>query len=334
MVESFIVMLQTNSEIKPPVGVIESLTGGFETTASRLPAVFFPLAFDLFLWLGPRLSINPLILKLIDLVNSAPAPDAASDQNRQAIVEMWRIMGEKTNLFTLFSTWPVGVPSLMAAELPTLIPNGKPLILSLDNGLLMLFFVLTFSLIGLLFGAIYYNVLASSLRDQPLTLNDMISRSIINWAKIVVFVLLVMLIGAIISLPFLLVIGLLQLINAGLAAIGVSIWGAAAMWLWIYIAFTLHGMVLRDRSVWGAMWDSMRIVQLNLFPVMGLYILTFVLNWGLGYLWSLPAEDSWLTLAAIGGHAFVSTALVAATFVFYKDRYRWWVEVRSQKARG
>ncbi|MBI5082737.1 MAG: hypothetical protein HZB17_15750 [Chloroflexi bacterium] len=333
MVESFIVMLQTNSEIKPPVGVIESLTGGFETAASRLPAVFFPLAFDLFLWLGPRLSINPLIQQLINLVNSAPAPDAASDQNRQAIVEMWRIMGEKTNLFTLFSTWPVGVPSLMSAELPTLSPNGKPLLLSLDNGLLMLFFVITFSLIGLLLGAIYYNVLASSLRERPLTLNDLLVRSIINWAKLVVFVLLVMLMGGIISVPFLLVIGLLQLINVGLAAIGVSIWGAMAMWLWIYIAFTWHGMVLRDRSVWGAMWDSMRLVQFNLFPVMGLYILTFVLNWGLGYLWSLPAEDSWLTLAAIGGHAFVSTALVAATFVFYKDRYRWWVEVRSQKIR-
>ena len=95
MVESFIVMLQTNSEIKPPVGVIESLTGGFETTASRLPAVFFPLAFDLFLWLGPRLSINPLIQQLIALVNSAPAQDAASDQNRRAIVEMWRIMGRR-----------------------------------------------------------------------------------------------------------------------------------------------------------------------------------------------------------------------------------------------
>jgi hypothetical protein len=333
MVESFIVMLQTNSEIKPPVGVIESLTGGFETAASRLPAVFLPLVFDLFLWLGPRLSINPLVQQLIDLVNSAPAQDAASDQNRQGIVEMWRIMGEKTNLFTLFSTWPVGVPSLMAAELPTLIPNGKPLILSLDNGLLTLFFVITFSLFGLLFGAIYYNLLASSLREQPLTLNDLIVRSIINWAKLVVFVLLVMLMGAIISVPFFLVIGLLQLINAGLAAIGVSIWGATAMWLWIYIAFTLHGMVLRDRTVWGAMWDSMRIVQFNLFPVMGLYILTFILNWGLGYLWSLPAEDSWLTLAAIGGHAFVSTALVAATFVFYKDRYRWWVEVKSQKTR-
>ena len=59
MVESFIVMLRTNSEIKTTRWRVQSLTGGFETAALRLPAVFFPLAFDLFLWLGPRLSINP-----------------------------------------------------------------------------------------------------------------------------------------------------------------------------------------------------------------------------------------------------------------------------------
>jgi hypothetical protein len=45
--------------------------------------------------------------------------------------------------------------------------------------------------------------------------------------------------------------------------------------------------------------------------------------------WNLPAPDSWVTLAGIGGHAFVSTGLVTATFVFYKDRYRWWVEMRQ-----
>jgi hypothetical protein len=30
----------------------------------------------------------------------------------------------------------------------------------------------------------------------------------------------------------------------------------------------------------------------------------------------------------VAGHALISTALIAATFVFYQDRYRWWMEVR------
>src|SRR5262245_29762331 len=40
----------------PPVGIIESLTSGFETVASRLYLVLIPIAFDLLLWLGPRIS--------------------------------------------------------------------------------------------------------------------------------------------------------------------------------------------------------------------------------------------------------------------------------------
>jgi hypothetical protein len=33
-------------------------------------------------------------------------------------------------------------------------------------------------------------------------------------------------------------------------------------------------------------------------------------------------DGSWLTLGTITGHAFVSTALIVATFLFYRDRVR------------
>jgi hypothetical protein len=60
-----------------------------------------------------------------------------------------------------------------------------------------------------------------------------------------------------------------------------------------------------------------------------LYITVVVLNFGLGIVWNIPADDSWLLLLGLVGHALVSTALVAATFVFYQDRYRWWLEMRQ-----
>ena len=50
---------------------------------------------------------------------------------------------------------------------------------------------------------------------------------------------------------------------------------------------------------------------------------------GAELLWNIPADSSWLLLLGLGGHAFISTALVAATFVFYQDRYRWWIEMRQ-----
>ena len=69
MVESSLVTLPTRAassraEPTPPVGVIESLTTGFETVASHLGLLLFPALLDLFLWLGPRLSIDNLIQRL------------------------------------------------------------------------------------------------------------------------------------------------------------------------------------------------------------------------------------------------------------------------------
>ena len=70
-------------------------------------------------------------------------------------------------------------------------------------------------------------------------------------------------------------------------------------------------------------------MQINLPYAAGLFVVVVVLNLGLALVWNIPADDSWLLVLGLGGHALISTALVAATFVFYQDRYRWWVEMRQ-----
>jgi hypothetical protein len=49
----------------------------------------------------------------------------------------------------------------------------------------------------------------------------------------------------------------------------------------------------------------------------------FLLSTGLNYLWSVPTADSWMTLVGIGGHAFITTALLSASFVYYRDMNAW-----------
>ena len=48
-----------------------------------------------------------------------------------------------------------------------------------------------------------------------------------------------------------------------------------------------------------------------------------LLGSGLDMLWSTPAADSWMLLVGILGHAFISTGLLAASFVYYNDGVRW-----------
>jgi hypothetical protein len=55
-----------------------------------------------------------------------------------------------------------------------------------------------------------------------------------------------------------------------------------------------------------------------------------LLGQGLDFLWRTPPETSWWTLIGIAGHAFVSTALLAASFVYYRDVNAWLAAVMEQ----
>jgi hypothetical protein len=52
-------------------------------------------------------------------------------------------------------------------------------------------------------------------------------------------------------------------------------------------------------------------------------LLVFLVGSGLNSLWSVPAEDSWLAGIGILGHAFITTALLASSFVYYRDMTAW-----------
>ena len=45
----------------PPFGVVESLSKGFELAASHIILILIPILLDIFLWVGPRQSFDPVI---------------------------------------------------------------------------------------------------------------------------------------------------------------------------------------------------------------------------------------------------------------------------------
>ena len=60
----------------PPHGIITSLVTGFEAINARLELILLPLALDLWLWLGPHLSVSPLVPQIEAAMRSLMAAPA------------------------------------------------------------------------------------------------------------------------------------------------------------------------------------------------------------------------------------------------------------------
>jgi hypothetical protein len=87
--------------------------------------------------------------------------------------------------------------------------------------------------------------------------------------------------------------------------------------------FWPHGIFLKQQNVFTSILSSLRMMRFTL-PTSSLFVLTvFLLTFGLNFLWSIPPEDSWMTLVGILGHSFVATALLASSFVYYRDMNNW-----------
>jgi len=134
----------------------------------------------------------------------------------------------------------------------------------------------------------------------------------------------------VISLPVSLVMTFLALISPWLANTAVFIMLIMSFWLIVPLFFTPHGIFVRRQNALYSILSSLRMARFTL-PTSGMFVLSaFILYFGLNYLWSVPANDSWMLLVGIAGHAFITTALLSASFVYYRDMNIWLQTVFEQ----
>ncbi len=314
----------------PPVGVIESLTTGFETIAGRLVLVLLPLLVDLLVWVGPRLSLRPAIANYYHefwqpLIASLE-PEAQT--TFATVTEMLRTAAE--NMPVLYLPL-VGVPSVMAGREAAPLPfNYAPPLWEVQQPFGLVGVNAASLLASLLFAVIYLTLIASQVQKGKIDLKRMLARLPRNGLWIMVLAIVVPLVLLAIYLPFVILAFGVSLLSPFLALI--VDWGGRLLVLWmlLFLVFTVHGLLMNERGLLGALWDSVRVVQWNMTATLFLFLLIIVLNMALAAVWSLAPAGSWLAVVGIVGNAFAATGLITASFVFFKDRYRYWHEMRAE----
>jgi len=300
--------------------VWDTLKAGLDLTTKHLWLIIIPVLLDSFYWLGPRISIRPMLETFLGMM----VQQAAATNQPAANIEIMSSMGQQwassVNLFTTVTLPLIGVPALMGGLSPEKTPL-QPSIIEINNLAGVMLVLGLFLGLGLLLSAIYYGLVAQAVRAESARL-DWWWR---EWPKVVLkliaLIFLVLTMGLIALFPFFCLSMVAALFSVNLATLVWFVGAMPLMTLILYGFFGPHGLLLHSRPILSALRESFSLMQMHLMSALGLFLVIYLLGNGLTILWQIADDGSWLTLVSIVGHGFISTALAAATFIFYRDRY-------------
>ncbi len=321
-------------EPQPPIGVIASLVGGFEAVNKQLLLALPPLVLDLFLWLGPQLAIKPAIdaiARQVQEMTSGAAPDTLLAQSAKGWQQLSAV-SDRLNLFWALSTAPLGVPSTMVlrdSEAGSFHLLG---VWGIENILVLLVVLGFLVLIGFLAGAVYFECIGQQVRDGRVDVVALVRRVLVNWVSLTGLAVAAGIVAIVLGLPAMTIAMLLAMANDVLGSAALALAFSLVFWVLVFGAFAPHAVILDRKNPFAAIWESLRMVRVHLAPTTGLVATVLLLYVGLGMVWVMAPADSWVNVIGIIAHAVVSTALVAATFVYYQDRVRWWREVLAARS--
>jgi len=316
--------MELEREARAPRGIVGCLTAGFELVSRYVWLIALPVLLDLLLWLGPHLSIAPLLTEFVTFVRAQPYDPQVESQVIQTL-SMLEDVGSQFNLLSLLSTVPlVNLPSLLGWH-ATLAPSplGEQPVVAIDNVLGLLGWSTLLIGLGLVLGIAYLTSLAQRVRQTETADRDPASETAtlaVRLARTLIFLMALLAIALVLAPIWLVLVGAAAMIAIPLGMLAWFISSGLVIYVALHLVFVIHSLLLGGRGFGQAFWESFLLIRTNFLPAIGLLILISVINNGLGFVWSLPANDSWTLLIGIMGNGCVATALTASTFIFYQER--------------
>ncbi len=338
------------------MGLIDTLSNGFKVVQRRPWLILLPVLLDLWLWLGPRWSVQPLIDSLLRLwtVDNVPAELA---QTAETYRQLLLSAGASFNLWWLVDNNPTWLRTALPGLADPARFGAAPGAIEASSPGLLVWAPLVL-LLGVALGSAFLTAVASQLPAPQVeaagaTTHESVTaqpgpkepgtgawlrRARRTFVMATLFGLLILALLILTSLLLSIVLTPLFLVSpqvgagaASLAALLVSWFGVV---LYVMLYFVLAAVVSDGVGLWQAMWRSFNVVSRSFWSTLGLLLLITLLVWGFGVIWQRLAVVSPLgTLAAILGNAVLITGLTAARLIFYQDRSaRWLASLAAQPA--
>jgi len=131
--------VQKIESLPPPPGVIGALKAGFDAVSNHIGLILLPVALDIFLWLGPRLSIGGLVNPFFKLMFDEARTSVTSPTDLKRFTDFQSGFSEVLERFNLLSllgrlqTFPIGISSLLAQTMPVKTPLGLQAVVQVSS---------------------------------------------------------------------------------------------------------------------------------------------------------------------------------------------------------
>jgi len=312
------------TSVPAPPNLLRSLSTGFETISNHLSLVLFPIVLDLFLWWGPRLKIDNWLNRVLTEIQLTPELQAADMQDMLSTSrELWLELFSRINLLTILRTFPVGISSLMAGVSPVEAPTASGPIWQTSGFLAALGWIFGLALLGLGIGTFFYSCVSQAVVHKQVAWMQAIRDWPRKFVQVVLLALFWLAVIAGVSVPFICFLSLLAAGGIGNGQVMILLYAAVLVWLLTPLAFSAHGIFINGRTMWLSLVDGYLLTRLTMSSTVLFLLIVVFLSQGLNMIWTIPDETSWMGLVGVAGHGFVSTALLAASFVYYRDASRW-----------
>jgi hypothetical protein len=325
------IIFRMNSSIETgaitPPQLFPSLKAGFDAVASHIGLILFPIALDTLLWLGQHLSIKTWLTPIVDSYSQLVSATGTADIKEFLAVSQtsWMTFAESFNLVSFLRSFPLGIPSLIWSIRPVVSPLGAAPVINVNSSLASFGMMLLFTLIGILLGAQYFYLVARVANHETDAVSIKVLLTML-W-QVLSFTLVFYLAAALVSLPILMITSVLVMISPDIGVFVMIALVFIAAWISLPLIFSTHGIFTYRQPFRVSLANSIRLGRYAGPQIATFAVVILILGNGLNYLWSIPEADDWLLFVGIAGHAFISTALLAGSFIYYRSAMRWVQEI-------
>jgi hypothetical protein len=335
------------------LGVIDTLSAGFGLINRRLWLILLPIALDLFLWYGPRLSIAPVAQDALRAFNrsladtadqplpvSRPSPETVKE-SQVGIAQYLDSLG-RSNFTALHS-----VQGSNFAQVPTLsgslewldivlhedayarASGDRDAALQLTSLPALLAVSLLLALAFLLAGSLYYLALALATEGTEPKVRygptAFIGRVFLGWLRLIGYFALLGLVLVIVLTPATIAVLAVAIFSPELAALLLTFVSSALVaWPLMFLFFVVPAMFASDVGPLRGIIYSYKVVQLNFGAAVRFIAVVLILSLGLPMAWRLVLQFPLAGPVGILSNAYIATGVTAGGILFYRDRFKSW----------